>query len=292
VSKELLPEDNNSGNEADSESEKDTPATFACEPILAYLNDLQCNNPTGDNDEWVINENITFDYPESVDLFKFVDNDSLHMPLLLLSMTSTPVECREGSVFVVPPSKRSQSLIIFGRAQLRRSAVTYSSSDSEPPIFFYYAQSTHLMMRKMRYNLQHGKGLNFEKGRRDFLQNFMPKGKPANYYDKTHRGLRYVTSPTPTPFKSKDNESIPSHSASLSEWESDVSTGMLFKNLSINMTSINQLEQEEAIETFDAEPWAKQLDLQWKKRFEQRELPTEDRVIHVNLGRITLNPSL
>ena len=50
------------------------------------------------------------------------------------------------------------------------------------------------------------------------------------------------------------------------------------------MTSINQLEQEEAIETFDAEPWAQQLDLQWEKRFEQREPPTKDRVIQVDVG--------
>ena len=50
------------------------------------------------------------------------------------------------------------------------------------------------------------------------------------------------------------------------------------------MTSINQLEPGEAIETFDAERWAQQLDFQWKKRFEQREPPTEDRVIQVNLG--------
>ena len=39
VSKEPLPEDDDSDNEADLESEEDTPATFACEPIVAYLND-------------------------------------------------------------------------------------------------------------------------------------------------------------------------------------------------------------------------------------------------------------
>ena len=49
------------------------------------------------------------------------------------------------------------------------------------------------------------------------------------------------------------------------------------------MTSINQLEPGEAMETFDAEPCAQQLDLQWEKRFEQHEPPTEDRVIQVNL---------
>ena len=40
------------------------------------------------------------------------------------------------------------------------------------------------------------------------------------------------------------------------------------------MTSINQLEHEEAIELFDAEPLAQQLDLQWEKWFEQRDPPT------------------
>ena len=109
-------EDDDSGNEADSESQEDTPATFACEPIVAYLNNPQCNNPVGDDDEWLINENVTFDYPESVELFESIDNSFLYMPLPVLSMTSTPVECGEGSVFVVPPSKRSQLPIVFGRA--------------------------------------------------------------------------------------------------------------------------------------------------------------------------------
>ena len=164
-----------------------------------------------------------------------------------------PVECGEGSIFVVPPSKKNQSPIVFVRAQLRISTVTDLSSDLEPPQIFHYGRSTHLMIRKMGYNLKHGKGLNFGKGRCDFLRNFVPKGKLANYYDKTHRGLGYVT--PPTPFQSEDNESVPSRSASSSECESVVSIGMLFKNLSINMTSINKLEHEEAIETFDTEPW-------------------------------------
>ena len=45
------------------------PVTFACEPIVACFNDPQCNNLIGDNaDEWVINDNVAFDYPESVGL--------------------------------------------------------------------------------------------------------------------------------------------------------------------------------------------------------------------------------
>ena len=38
ASKEPLHDDDDSGNEADSESEGDTPATLACEPIVAYFN--------------------------------------------------------------------------------------------------------------------------------------------------------------------------------------------------------------------------------------------------------------
>ena len=85
----------------------------------------------------------------------------------------------------------------------------------------------------------------------------MSKGKPANYYDKTYRGLRYVTPPTPLLFE--EDKSLPSYSSTSSEWESDISMGVLFKDLFVNMTSIDQLEHEEAIETFDAEPWAQQL---------------------------------
>ena len=94
---------------------------MACEPIVAYFNNPQCNNPSGDDDEWVINENVILDYPASVELPESVDNSFLHMPLHKPIMISTSVECAEGSVFEVPPSKRSQALIVFGRAQLRRS---------------------------------------------------------------------------------------------------------------------------------------------------------------------------
>ena len=91
------------------------------------------------------------------------------------------------------------------------------------------------MMRKIGYNLQRENDLNFEKGRRDFLRNFVPRGKPANYYDNTHRGLGYVTPPPPITVQSKDNKPIPSRSASSSEWDSDVSVGTMFENLTVNI---------------------------------------------------------
>ena len=42
--KKSLPDDVDSGNEADSESEDDPEVSFDEEPIIAYLNDLDCNN--------------------------------------------------------------------------------------------------------------------------------------------------------------------------------------------------------------------------------------------------------
>ena len=119
----------------------------------------------------------------------------------------------------------------------------------------------------MGYSLQRRKGLNFEKGRRGFLCNFVPRGKPTNYYDNTRRGLGYVTPTPPATVQSKDDKSIPSHSASSSEWDLDVSMGTLFKELTVNMTSGSQLEPAEAT---DEEPWVQQLDFQWESRFEQR----------------------
>ena len=55
----------------------------------------------------------------------------------------------------------------------------------------------------------------------------------------------------------------------------------MFKDLTVNITSSSQLEPAEAT---DEEPWAQQLNIQWEKRFELREPPTEDKVMQVNLG--------
>jgi len=146
-------------------------------------------------------------------------------------------------------------------------------------------------MRRMGNNLQHENIFNFGRGRRGLLQTFIPKGMPANYNDKTCRGLGYIIPPTQS--QSEENESLPSHSSSSSEWELDVNVGVLLKNLFVNITSINQLEQEKAIEMFElshgiemfhAEPWAQQLDLMWEMQFEQRELSTEDTVVQVDVG--------
>jgi len=34
---------------------------FIIEPIVAYLDDPDCNNPVKNEGEWVLNENVAFD---------------------------------------------------------------------------------------------------------------------------------------------------------------------------------------------------------------------------------------
>ena len=83
-------------------------ATFIMEPIVANLDDPDYNNPAENKGEWVLNENVE-------NVFKYVDISSLHLPLPISKMACMHIEKNEGSVFIVPPSKRYQSPIVFGR---------------------------------------------------------------------------------------------------------------------------------------------------------------------------------
>ena len=49
--KKLFPNDTDSGNEVDLESEEDALATFIIEPIAAYLDDPDCNNFADNRDK-------------------------------------------------------------------------------------------------------------------------------------------------------------------------------------------------------------------------------------------------
>ena len=137
------------------------------------------------------------------------------------------------------------------------------------------------IMKRMGYDLSRGEGLNFEKGWCIPLQP-LPKGS-VNYYDQTHRGLGYVT-PSITSYREEESDcSAPSHSSDSSNWESNVSMGAIFKNLSINLTSIYQKEEYQGAEVkpFDSDPWTQQLNYQWDMRFELLEPPTEDEVVQM-----------
>ena len=62
VTKKLLSDDIDSGKQADSESRDDPTATFDNESLVAYFNDPHCNNSAKNDGEWVLNENVNFNY--------------------------------------------------------------------------------------------------------------------------------------------------------------------------------------------------------------------------------------
>ena len=92
-----MPDDVDNGNEADSESEEDVPATINIEPIVAYLNDYDCNNPAKNEGECVLNENIAFDYSLCLEDVS-INVRSLHMPSPISKMACMHMEDNEGSV--------------------------------------------------------------------------------------------------------------------------------------------------------------------------------------------------
>jgi len=158
--------------------------------------------------------------------------------LLPMSTTCMHIEENDGSVFVGPFSKKDKWPITFGRVRHWITTSNNSDEDLKPPQFFHYARLVHYMMKEMGYDLHRGEGLNFEKGRRIPPHPFVPKGKPADYYDQTRKGLGYTT-----PSVQSDLEyakPLPSHSSNSSDWEFDISVVVAFKKLFINMTSTSQ----------------------------------------------------
>jgi len=83
--------------------------------IIAYLDDPDCSNPADNGDEWILNENVNFSYSLCCDkVCSPIDMSPLYMPLPM-STACMHIEENDGSVFVVPSSKKDQSPIIFGR---------------------------------------------------------------------------------------------------------------------------------------------------------------------------------
>ncbi|ONK57953.1 uncharacterized protein A4U43_C09F6000 [Asparagus officinalis] len=113
------------------------------------------------------------------------------------------------------------------------------------------------------------------------------EGKPGDYYQKTRKGLGYESPTLTWCFEanggSEDN-SISSSSES-NFWDSDTSTGAVFKVIITNMTSALPIENQEDdhLPLFD-DPLSRQFGMQWEYHFEQHEPPIDDKVIQVNMG--------
>lgn len=66
--------------------------------------------------------------------------------------------------------------------------------------------------------------------------------------------------------------------------DSDDGLGVLFRNLA-NMISTSLIQDENnELTLLQDDPWAKHVDVQWNMHFEQREPPTEDKIVYANMG--------
>jgi len=160
---------------------------------------------------------------------------SLHVPVRSSLTVCQSVSDAQGSFFEVLARRKGQKLILFRRVRSKPTTCKDSKSETKLPQFSHYESNVLRMMEIMGYDLTSGLGLNFGKGRRTLLLSFVTKGKAPDYYHQTHRGLGYVS--TPISSASESEESYHNHSLGTLSWESDVSIGNIFKDLSVNMVS-------------------------------------------------------
>jgi len=190
----------------------------------------------------------------------------------------------QGAFFEVRAKHKGQKPIQFGRIESEPVTCENSEDDLESPQFSHYWRNSHRMIENMGYDLTKRSSLKFNKGRRTLLRSFVPKGKAPDYYQKTRRGLGYVSTPISLDFEFEESL-YHDHSSRTSSWESNVNICTIFQNLSVNMVSSSHLEDEnEEMIKSDIDPWIKHLNTLWDIRFEKREPPTENKVVHINLG--------
>ena len=91
----------NDGNEADSEYE---PVVSNENPLVIYLDETPYTHDTVyDDDEWVINENVSFEYPVCTEnVNNFLSTYTLHVPSLTPMNMCIIIEDGKDTVFIVP----------------------------------------------------------------------------------------------------------------------------------------------------------------------------------------------
>ena len=129
----------------DSGDEADVEDNFVVEPIVAYLGDSTCNNDTVElDDEWVINDNIAFDYSLCHDNVILPTEllTSYHMPISSSMKACAHVEDSHGATFILPPTKGNQLPITFGRVQPRVYIPGSPEEELPPPQFYHYSRTS------------------------------------------------------------------------------------------------------------------------------------------------------
>jgi len=115
TTEEPLPDEPDSSNEADFEPENDA-CYFYLRANCSLLGDSACNNNVDEDDgEWVLNEDVSFEYFCCLDVPETTYSNSLYMPISTTMKTCTYIKDGDGAIFIVPLSQEDQSLIIFDR---------------------------------------------------------------------------------------------------------------------------------------------------------------------------------
>ena len=129
--------------------------------------------------EWFINEDLDLAYfsifvSDSVSSYTSTNMDSdprsaMNALTSLRALIKSSHLVREkmggahNAFFEVPAKRRGQKLILFGWIEIEPIDCESSRGNSESPQFFHYEQKSRHMMKKMRYDLIKGSGLNLAK---------------------------------------------------------------------------------------------------------------------------------
>ena len=193
---------------------------------------------------------------------------------------------------VIPNKVRGAKEVIYGKGKsspLPDHFLSEDEDDDKPGRHLSkYSPEARKLMEKQGYDFTLGEGLYFDRGPRNPAKAvYVPKGKPEDYY-KYGRGLGYVSSDEECSWQIIDqiaNKPKNGYSPDASEWDSDTSLGEMFKTLMSNMTTADPstLEDDDQMPTWE-DPWVHHLSMQYGDRFEQREPPTEDEVVQINMG--------
>src|SRR5204863_7116076 len=202
----------------------------------------------------------------------------LRAPVSSTLLADKAIANARGTFFEVPASRPDQKPILFGRYQREDFPRHREMDDQGEPDYSWVSPKVAGIMERWVYRFEDKEGLNYGKGRRTLLEVYSARGV------KDHRGLGYSTTPDQS-----DVDSNPlaryDHSSDTSSFSSDVSVGTLFEPVSVDMVSAQPEPDDDEIELINTEhdPWIRHLNTLWDIRFEQREPPTDDALLQVNM---------
>ncbi|ONK60601.1 uncharacterized protein A4U43_C08F20340 [Asparagus officinalis] len=224
---------------------------------------------------------------------KLYDNPDLYMPLQSFCMTKKQVQDPCGATLVIPAGIGGGKEVVYGKgkeAPIPDHFLEEEDDEDKPaPHLFRYDAKARDLVEKYGYDFTLGEGLFFGRGPRVPPRlAYVPKGKPDDYY-RHKRGLGYVSSSDDEccwqVIDQIANKARKGYSSDSSAWGSDASLGEMFKKLMSNMVTVDPttIEEDDQMPTWK-DPWVHHLNMQYGDRFEQREPPTEDQVVQVNMG--------